>query len=308
MTNKMYNDPQLRQDFVLLFDVKDGNPNGDPDAGNLPRVDPETMQGLVTDVCLKRKVRNYVDMVKGNGERYKIYVQNKGILSKQQERAFIEHGLEPSLKPVEIARKWMCDNFFDVRAFGAVMTMGKSGKKDKDKKELHWNCGQVRGPIQMTFARSVDMVVPMEVTITRVALTNPDDTGRGSSEDEQASSGQMGRKALIPYGLYVGYGFINPSLARDTGLNEEDLELFWQALQNMWEVDRSASRGLMTCRGLYVFTHDDALGKAPSHKLFERIKPVLKEEVTSPRNFSDYILQINDNELPEGITLTKIME
>lgn len=306
MTDKKHINPQLRHDFILMFDVKDGNPNGDPDAGNLPRLDPETMQGLVTDVCLKRKVRNYVDTVKGTTARYKIYVENRGILARQQKRAFEALNLDPSTSAVEEARKWMCENFFDVRAFGAVMTMGKSGKKEKGK-ELHWNCGQVRGPIQMTFARSVDMVVPMEVSITRVALTNPDDTGRGSAEDEQASSGQIGRKSIVPYGLYVGYGFINPAYAEDTGLNSDDLELFWQALQNMFEIDRSASRGLMTCRGLYVFTHDNGLGNAPAQKLFERLTVKLKDGIASPRNFSDYNVKIEDDDLPKGVTLTKLM-
>lgn len=307
MPGKIYCNPGLRHDFILLFDVKDGNPNGDPDAGNLPRLDPETMQGLVTDVCLKRKVRNYVDMVKGAEPRYKIYVENRGILANQQKRAFEELDIKPSASPVEEARKWMCDNFFDVRAFGAVMNMGKSGHKDRNK-DLHWNCGQVRGPIQMTFARSVDMVVPIEVTITRVALTNADDTGRGDADDELAASGQMGRKSMIPYGLYVSYGFFNPSYAKDTGLSQEDLDLFWRALTNMFEMDRSASRGLMTCRGLYIFTHDDALGKAPSQKLFQLLEINLKDDIASPRNFTDYAIKIKDGNLPDGITLTRLGE
>jgi CRISPR-associated protein Csd2 len=306
VSGKIYCNPGLRHDFILLFDVKDGKPNGDPDAGNLPRLDPETMQGLVTDVCLKRKVRNYVDMVKGAEPRYKIYVENRGILANQQKRAFEALDMKPSASPVEAARKWMCDNFFDVRAFGAVMNMGKSGYKDKNK-ELHWNCGQVRGPIQMTFARSIDMVVPIEVTITRVALTNADDTGRGDADDEQAASGQMGRKSMVPYGLYVSYGFVNPSYAKDTGLSREDLDLFWRALTNMFETDRSASRGLMACRGLYIFTHDDALGRAPAQKLFQLLEVELKDGITSPRNFMDYNLKLKDDALPGGITLTSLI-
>lgn len=303
---KKHIDPKLRHDFILIFDVKDGNPNGDPDAGNLPRLDPETMQGLVTDVCLKRKVRNFVEIYKGNEPGYDIYVKNKGILSKEQEKAYLDLKIEPSTRPVEAARQWMCQNFFDVRMFGAVMTMGKSGKKEKGK-DLHWNCGQVRGPIQMTFARSVDMVVPMDISITRVALTNPDDTGRGSAEDEQAASGQMGRKSLVPYGLYIGYGFYNPSYGADTGVTGEDLELFWQALQNMFELDRSASRGLMTCRGLHVFTHENALGNAPAQQLFELLKVELRADVATPRNFNDYNIVLQGESLPDGITLTSIV-
>lgn len=310
MGNKVFTDPNRRHDFVLLFDVKDGNPNGDPDAGNLPRVDPETMHGLVTDVCLKRKVRNYIDAVRGQDERYKIYVQNRGILVNHQKRAFKAIGAEPGKSPNEEARKWMCENFFDVRMFGAVMTVGRTREKQdkgKGEKTVHWNCGQVRGPIQMTFARSVDQVVPLDISITRVALTNPDDTGRGDADDEQAASGQMGRKSLIPYGLYMGYGFISPMLGKDTGLSIEDLTLFWDALQRMWDLDRSASRGLMACRGLYVFSHENSLGNAAAHTLLERVKPNLIGGISTPRDFSDYAVTVDADDLPEGVTLTRLV-
>lgn len=306
MSAQIYTDTERRHDFVLLFDVKDGNPNGDPDSGNLPRVDPETMHGLVTDVCLKRKVRNYVAATRGTEERYKIYVENRGILAHQQRRAYQAVGAVPGKSPNEQARKWMCDNFFDVRVFGAVMTVGKT-KEEKDGKQLQWNCGQVRGPIQMTFARSIDPVVPLDLSITRVALTNPEDTGRGEAEDEQAASGQMGRKSIIPYGLYLGYGFISPLLGKDTGLTEEDLVVFWQALQQMWDLDRSASRGMMACRGLYVFSHENSLGNAPAHTLLARINPKLREEVQTPRKFEDYVVMLNDSDLPEGVTLTSMV-
>lgn len=308
MSEQVIIDPKCRHDFVLLFDVKDGNPNGDPDAGNLPRVDPETMHGLVTDVCLKRKVRNYVESVRGAHERYKIYVQNRGILAHQQKRAYLALELnEGSLKPNENARKWMCDNFFDVRVFGAVMTTGKT-KEEKSGKQLHWNCGQVRGPIQMTFARSIDPVVPLDLSITRVALTNPDDTDRGDVDDEQAASGQMGRKSIIPYGLYRGYGFVSPLLGQETGLTEEDLSVFWQALQQMWDLDRSASRGFMSCRGLYVFTHENSVGNAPAHMLvLDRVVVKLKEGIRTPRRFEDYVVEVDDNNLPDGVTLTRLV-
>ncbi|RJX22478.1 MAG: type I-C CRISPR-associated protein Cas7/Csd2 [Desulforudis sp.] len=306
MSNSVIVDPNRRHDFVLLFDVMDGNPNGDPDAGNLPRVDPETMHGLVTDVCLKRKVRNYVEAVRGADERYKIYVQNRGILANQQKRAYQALGVEPGKSANALARKWMCDNFFDVRVFGAVMTVGRT-KDEKDGKQLHWNCGQVRGPIQMTFARSIDQVVPLDLSITRVALTNPDDTGRGEVDDQQAASGQMGRKSIIPYGLYRGYGFVSSALGEDTGLTEEDLGVFWQALQQMWDLDRSASRGFMACRGLYVFSHENGLGNAPAHTLLDRIQPRMKDDVQTPRRFDDYTIAVDDADLPEGVSLTRLV-
>jgi CRISPR-associated protein Csd2 len=282
-----YNDPSRRQDFVLVFEVTDGNPNGDPDAGNLPRVDPETMQGLVTDVCLKRKVRDYVDAIKGDEANFKIYVQNKGIaLNALHQRAYDDlnlksTGTKQKRSEVDQTRTWMCRNFYDIRTFGAVMT-------------TEVNCGQVRGPAQFTFARSVDPIVPLDLSITRVAITK-----QGGKVTE------MGRKALVPYGLYVGYGFINPHFAQQTGFSAEDLALFWQALLGMWDLDRSASRGRLACRGLYVFTHENKLGKAPAHKLFDLVKMTRRNPESPPRQFADYEVSLPEPEtLPEGVTLT----
>jgi CRISPR-associated protein Csd2 len=291
-----------RYDFVLLFDVQDGNPNGDPDAGNLPRIDPETGHGLVTDVCLKRKVRNYVALAKrddkGNpASGYDIYVKERGILANEQKRAYQTIGeTEGSDSPNLRARGWMMKTFFDVRCFGAVMTTGKTeeekptarGSGGKNKKL--WNCGQVRGPVQLTFARSIDPIVALEHSITRVALTNASDTDRSSvdpdSGEEKAGSGQMGRKSTIPYGLYRAHGFVSPQLAADTGFSEGDLTLLWQALANMFESDRSAARGLMSARHLIVFKHESPLGDAPAHRLFERVSVTRKK--TPARQFADY--------------------
>jgi CRISPR-associated protein Csd2 len=302
MSTTIHTDPQRRHDFVLVFDVQDGNPNGDPDAGNLPRVDPETMQGLVTDVCQKRKVRNYVDIVRGDKPRYKIYVQNKGFaLNDLHQRAYEAEGIKSTGKKqkreeVDKVRKWMCENFYDIRTFGAVMSTGV-------------NCGQVRGPVQMTFARSVDPIVPLDLTITRVAVTRPEDAKVVESEDgeTEGKTTEMGRKALIPYGLYKSYGFISPHFAAQTGFLEEDLALFWEALQQMWDLDRSASRGLMACRGLYIFSHEKALGNAFAHTLLERIVPNRKADVAAPRSFSDYEVAVNEQDLPAGITLTRLV-
>lgn len=301
--NAVINDAGKRHDFILLFDVADGNPNGDPDAGNLPRVDPETMQGLVTDVCLKRKVRNYVDALRGTEERFKIYIQNKEALNSLHERAYSAKGLKSTgtkqkRSDVEIARKWMCDNFFDVRAFGAVMS-------------TNVNCGQVRGPLQLTFARSIDPIVPSDVTITRIAITRKEDmetviTDEGK-EEGKAKVTEMGRKAIVPYGLYRGYGFFNPAFAKNTGADSVDLKIFWEALQNMWDLDRSASRGMMACRGLFVFTHDNPLGNGHAHELFDRLSVKLKEVVETPRAFTDYEVKIDEAGLPQGITLTRLV-
>ena len=254
------NDVNVRHDFVLLFDVENGNPNGDPDAGNLPRIDPETGRGLVTDVALKRKVRNYVDALRGNEDRFKIYVQQGAILNDQHQRAYTALEIKGKSK-VESpgVRNWMCENFYDVRTFGAVMS-------------TDINAGQVRGPVQLTFGRSIDSVLGLDISITRVALTKASDKSTKTEEGaDLATHGTMGRKAFIPYGLYMAYGFVVPSFAENTGFNSEDLELLWQALINMWDLDRSASRGLTACRGLYVFTHENPYGNAPAHKLFERI-------------------------------------
>jgi len=285
-------DPEKRHDFVYLFDVEDGNPNGDPDAGNLPRVDPETMQGLVTDVAVKRKIRDYIDASTGEDEDYKIYMQHQGVLNEQHQRAYDELDIDsddPDREDIDEARAWMCQNFYDIRTFGAVMSTGV-------------NAGQVRGPMQLTFARSIDPVVPMDVSITRVAITR--------SDDAESKETEMGRKAIVPYGLYRGHGFYNPKLAngtKGTGFNGDDLRLFWKALQMGWELDRSASRGFMALRGLYVFTHDNALGNAPAHTLFERVDADLDDEVEAPREFGHYDVTIEEDDLPDGVTLTRVL-
>lgn len=370
---------QARHDFVLLFDVIDGNPNGDPDGGNMPRTDPETSHGLVTDVALKRKVRNYIatyaeyEASEEDAARLKIFVEHHGVLNEQIRRAYVDLGLavsQPSqekiksdllpalreiapllpaaftftdnddesgevdaqlrysgeLTPAEVkeelepiddqlknnkalkkfiddlvkkagkpdknkanaekAQKWMCQNFYDVRMFGAVMSTGL-------------NAGQVRGPMQITFARSVDPVQPQDLAVTRVAVTD---------EKDREKLQTIGRKTLIPYGLYVAHGFYSPYLASQIEVTQKDLELFWEALVKMWETDRSASRGMMAPRGLYVFSHENKLGNAPAHKLFERIQPTLNDDVSVPRKFSDYTVVVNDADLPAGVTLTRLTE
>ncbi len=307
----VHTDIQKRHDFVLLFDVENGNPNGDPDAGNLPRVDPETMHGLVTDVCLKRKVRNYVALTQNKVPGYEIYVEHQGVLNNQHDRAWKElqektkekfskeQKKKPSRQNQDWTKDWMCKNFYDIRTFGAVMS-------------TEINCGQVRGPVQMTFARSQDCIVPLDMSITRVAVTKAEDA---KVDEEGGKVSEMGRKSLIPYGLYKGYGFINPFLAEQTGFSSNDLSLFWEALTMMFELDRSASKGLMSCKGLYVFTHENKLGKAPAHKLFDLIEVKRKideseAEIGGPtpaRAFSDYEIWTNGNSLPEGLTLTKVI-
>lgn len=374
----VYCDPQKRHDFLLLFDVTDGNPNGDPDGGNLPRTDAETAQGLVTDVALKRKIRNYVatyaefEATEEEAKRLKIFVEHRGVLNEQIRKAYVAEGipvgstvknpvkdgkvleglrqlkdelpdaftftdsdeeadevtatlaysgelsedelqefysketvaehlkqnkaLAAFLKDVvkkagkpakdrdnaEKARRWMCANFYDVRMFGAVMSTGL-------------NAGQVRGPMQLTFGRSLDPILPTDLSITRVAVTDVKDREKLQT---------MGRKAMIPYGLYRSYGFFSPYLAAQTGVTAEDLQLFWNALVGMWDHDRSASRGMMALRGLYIFTHDNKLGRAPAHKLFESIHIELKDKVLPPRKFEDYCVTVREDSLPEGVTLT----
>ncbi len=279
----IYNNTDKRHDFVLLFDVKDGNPNGDPDAGNLPRVDPETMQGLVSDVCLKRKVRNWTALTQDE----KIYVEEKGVLYNQQQLAYDDLELKEDANDrssIEKARLWMCKNFYDIRMFGAVMNTDK------------FKCGQVQGPMQMTFARSIDPIVPMDLSITRVAVTKPGDARKETSDSEGKDSNkvtEMGRKSIVPYGLYIGYGFYNPYHAGNTNVNENDLSIFWKALMKMWDIDRSASKGLMACRGLYVFSHSDKAGNAPAHKLVDMIKVNKKENVKVPRDFNDYEVEVS---------------
>ncbi len=375
-TTKVHCDPAKKHDFLLLFDVTDGNPNGDPDAGNLPSTDPETMEGLITDVALKRKVRNFVEVASedhAHPERLKIFVEHHGVLNDQIRRAYTEQGMDvgtrvekavadaavvanlrefsealpgafkftdvpegseeqPELsysgeltdaefkaeidnldeslnaktkkvlndlkkesdkagKPkkgrddVEKARRWMCENFFDVRMFGAVMSTGL-------------NAGQVRGPLQLTFSRSVNQIIPQDLAITRMAVTDEKDRDKLQT---------IGRKTLIPYGLYVGRGFFSAHSARQTGVTAEDLELFWDALLYMWDFDRSASRGTMSPRGIYIFTHEKKYGNAPVHELFDRIKPSLDDPDTSPRRFSDYTVRVEEEDLPEGVTLTRIL-
>ncbi|MCH9056803.1 type I-C CRISPR-associated protein Cas7/Csd2 [Synechococcus sp. PCC 6716] len=372
----VYCDPQKRHDFVLLFDVTDGNPNGDPDGGNLPRTDAETAQGLVTDVALKRKIRNYVatyaeyEATEAEAQRLKIFVEHRGVLNDHIRRAYVAENIpvgtsakapvkeatvlaglrelqsylpsaftltdsdeeEPTLeysgelseqelkefyetetvaelfkqnkelaklikdlvkkagKPAKNydnakkAQAWMCANFYDVRMFGAVMSTGL-------------NAGQVRGPMQLTFGRSLDPILPTDLSITRVAVTDKKDREKLQT---------MGRKAIIPYGLYRSYGFFSPYLADQTGVNASDLKLFWDALLGMWDHDRSASRGMMALRGLYVFTHDNKLGRAPAHQLFERIQVELRDKGLPPRKFEDYNVVVDDSSLPEGITLTSL--
>ena len=291
---------QNRFDFVLFFDVKNGNPNGDPDAGNMPRIDPETGHGIVSDVCLKRKVRNYVDLVKGQdvdgpdvaeGELgYKIYVQEGAVLNERNKKAYVHYDMKPSEKKLPKGEqdrlkvtKFMCDNFFDIRSFGAVMTTGV-------------NCGQVRGPIQMCFAESVDPVMPMEMSITRMAVTKEED-----AEKERT----MGRKQYIPYGLYRVEGIVSASLAEKTGFSQGDLDLFFSALMNMFENDRSAARGLMSSRKLFVFKHESKLGNAPAHRLFEAVKVNrLIPDAQEARSFSDYAIEVGD--IPEGVELIEL--
>lgn len=288
---------QHRHDFVLVFDVKDGNPNGDPDAGNLPRVDAETGRGLVTDVSLKRKVRNYVGIVKGEVPPFEIYVKEKSILNRQNERAYEAIGAGDLLKGddkkrkggdrVDEARAWMCKNFYDVRTFGAVMSTGV-------------NCGQVRGPVQITFARSVDPIVAQEHSITRMAVAT-----EAEAEKQGGDNRTMGRKHTVPYGLYIAHGFVSAHLAAQTGFSETDLALLWEALSNMFEHDRSAARGEMATRALYVFKHDSQLGNAHAHDLFSRIEIKRKEGAVVPRDFSDYTVKIIDHEWPHGVTLER---
>lgn len=285
-----------RYDFVLLFDVQNGNPNGDPDAGNAPRLDPETGHGLVSDVSLKRKVRDYVSLAKrtpdnGPVQGYDIYVQLHSVLETQHRRAYEALKLDPEKKgkdAVENTRRWMCQTFFDVRTFGAVMSTGI-------------NCGQVRGPVQLTFARSIDRIAQLEQSITRKAVTTEKEANT-QIEKHGMVTGTMGRKEIVPYGLYRAHGFVSPAFANATGFSEADLELLWQALGSMFEFDRSATRGEMATRALIVFEHESQLGNAPAHQLFDRVQVKAKEGVL-PRSFSDYQLEIASEGLPAGITL-----
>ncbi len=277
-----------RYEFVLLFDVKDGNPNGDPDAGNLPRIDPETAQGLVTDVCLKRKIRNFVGLKHGEQPPFEIYVKEKAVLNRQHERAYKALGIEPEKKKLpkdeEKARaitKWMCQNFFDIRAFGAVMS-------------TEVNAGQVRGPVQLTFGRSVDPIFTAEHSITRMAVTNEADL-----EKERT----MGRKFTVPYALYRVHGYVSAPLAEQTGFSEEDLALLWEALMSMFDHDRSAAKGEMTSRKVILFKHNSKLGNAPANKLFDLVRVKRKDENRPARSFEDYEVVVDETNVPENVTL-----
>lgn len=306
---------QNRYDFVYLFDCKDGNPNGDPDAGNSPRIDPQDMHGLVSDVCLKRKIRNYVALVSANNgsERNRIYIEHHGVLERFHKEAYetlkiravaepaaeneaaSEETAAPKLKKgkaqrqepsdVQKARQWMCENFYDVRTFGAVMSLKL------------YNAGQVRGPVQLSFSRSVDPIIPLDLSITRCAVAN--------EKEKQGKDTTMGRKNLIPYGLYRCHGFVSANLARETGFTDADLELLWQALQEMFDHDRSASRGTMAPQKLIVFKHESALGNAPAHKLFERVSATHKTGVQTPRTFGDYEIALDRDRLPPGVEIVE---
>lgn len=280
-----------RYDFVFLFDVTDGNPNGDPDAGNLPRVDPETGHGLVTDVCLKRKIRNYIANVKSEQPPHEIYVKERAVLNKSHGRAYEALKLDPAKAKqpdVEKCRDWMCQNFYDVRTFGAVMS-------------TKVNCGQVRGPIQMAFSRSLDPIVSLEHAITRCAVATEKE-----AEKQDGDNRTMGRKFTVPYGMYRCHGFVNPFFAKQTGFSGDDLQLFWSAMQNMFELDRSASRGQMTAQCLVVFEHKDALGNAPAHLLQKRVKAERQNTDAPPRGSDDYQVTIDQSSLPEGITVHRM--
>ncbi|MBA4357473.1 MAG: type I-C CRISPR-associated protein Cas7/Csd2 [Desulfovibrio sp.] len=280
---------QNRYEFVLLFDVENGNPNGDPDAGNMPRIDPETNHGLVTDVCLKRKVRNFVELAKGNQSPNCVYVREKAVLSTTRGAAYkaVEGTATNDSEKVRLGRDFMCANFFDVRTFGAVMSTKEN------------NCGQVRGPVQLAFARSIEPVVPLDVTITRMAVE--------TEKEAQAQSGDnrtMGRKHIVPYGLYRAEGFISAPLAAQTGFSDDDLALFWQALMMMFDHDHSAARGKMSARRLIVFKHDSALGNAPAHKLFRLVQVDRATDKSIPaRQYEDYAVSVDKAGLPQGVSL-----
>lgn len=281
-----------RYEFVLLFDVKNGNPNGDPDGGNMPRIDPETGHGITTDVCLKRKVRNYVDLVNDNQTPNIIYVKEKAILTERRQPAYeaVANEKNKSAK-ISKARAWMCKNFFDVRTFGAVMSVKEN------------NCGQVRGPVQFAFAQSIDPIVPLEASITRMAVET-----RKEANSQDGDNRTMGRKAYIPYGLYEVHGFISAPLAKQTGFSEEDLKLLWESLKNMFDHDRSAARGEMAAQKLIVFKHASELGNAPANKLFDLVR-VERAGNTDlpPRNFSDYKVIIDKSDVPQGVDIIEML-
>lgn len=281
-----------RYEFVYFFDVENGNPNGDPDAGNMPRIDPETGIGLVTDVCLKRKIRNYVDIAKEQAAGYKIYVEEKAVLNSTNMEAYKALDIKQESKKLpkdkaeaEKVTKWMCSNFFDIRTFGAVMTTDV-------------NCGQVRGPVQINFAKSLSPVTPLDITITRMAVTN---------EKDRDNERTMGRKHIVPYGLYRVEGYVSANYAAKTGFTEDDLDLLKEALVNMFDHDHSAARGKMNARKLVFFKHGTALGNAPAHKLFDLIKAEQKDADQTPRSFSDYVITTDKSGVPAGVELQEVL-
>ncbi len=280
-----------RIDFVYIFDVQDGNPNGDPDAGNLPRVDAETGMGLVTDVCLKRKVRNYVQVAKQLADGYDIFIKEKAVLNTLIDAAYEEDSVKKAedKDKANVARDIMCKKYYDIRTFGALMTTGK-------------NAGQVRGPIQMTFARSVDPITALEHSITRMAVATEKE-----AEKQKGDNRTMGRKATVPYGLYICHGFISANLAKQSGFSQEDLDLFFDALKNMFDIDRSAARGLMSAQKLIVFKHDSVLGNAPANKLFDLVKVERKDKSAPARSFADYEVTIDKEHMPAGVTIEELI-
>lgn len=301
-------DLENRHDFVLIFDVQDGNPNGDPDAGNLPRIDPENGHGIVTDVCLKRKVRNFVQMTGDGKEGLDIFIKEKAVLNRLIEKAYGDLGIDLDAVPadekdgkkrkskgegqgseVPRARDQMCKTYFDIRTFGAVLSTGA-------------NAGQVRGPVQMTFGRSVDPIVTLEHSITRMAVAT-----EAEAEKQGGDNRTMGRKNTVPYGVYVAHGFISAHLAAQTGFSKEDLTLLWDAFRMMFEHDRSAARGMMSTRKLIVFEHASALGNAPAHALFDRVRVTRNDDSKPPRSFSDYVVTVNRDDLPEGIEVHEML-
>lgn len=294
-----------RYEFVVLFDVENGNPNGDPDAGNMPRIDPESGLGLVTDVCLKRKIRNYVEMVKEDAKGYQIYIKEDVPLNRSDRKACESLGIEEkddkkitdSLKKLKKTdpdvdvklRDYMCDNFYDIRTFGAVMTTFVKASL---------NCGQVRGPVQLGFARSIDPIISQEVTITRVAIT--------TEKDAENKNTEMGRKSIVPYGLYRVEGYVSANLARKvTGFSEEDLDLLWEAIINMFENDHSAARGKMAVRELIIFKHSKELGDCPAYKLFDAVEVKKNDDIIYPRNYKDYTVKIHQDQIPESVEVTR---
>lgn len=281
-----------RYDFIIIFDVENGNPNGDPDAGNMPRIDSETGLGLVTDVCLKRKIRNYVETAKENEKGYRIYIK-QGVPLNNSDAEALNYVKEEKIEEKDkdlVVRNFMCSNFYDIRTFGAVMTTFVKEKL---------SCGQIRGPVQLGFARSIDPIVPQEITITRVAIT--------TAKDAKNKQTEMGRKFIVPYGLYKVEGFVSANLARKTtGFSEDDLKLLWEAIINMFENDHSAARGKMTCRELFVFKHKTELGVCPSYKLFDKISISLKEGITAPRFYSDYNVLVSDS-FPTGVEFKRMI-